>query len=394
MSVSDNIYKLYVIKFAKWFMLYMPIIGLFYADNGLTDIQLFTIQAAYSLSSAFFEIPSGYFADVVGRKKTLIIGSTMGAIGFIIYSTTGSFWAFVIAEIIMGIGQSFISGTDSAMLYDSLHHVNNKEKYLQYEGRITSLGGFAETIAALLGGMIAAFSSLQAVFVVQIFIASLAIPASILLVEPTRKKLVHQSFSQIFDISIYALFKHKGLSRSTLLSSIIGVATLTMAWTMQSFFVHHNFSEHSTTIIWVILNITVATVSIFSTQLLRKFGMKNLLLTMVLFIPLGYIAIGSFPLWIVFGCLFIFYFVRGYATPILKDMIQEQCESEIRATVMSVRGMLIRIGFSIVGPAIGYASGKYSFNFAVIAAGSLFLITSSIGFLMYQSFKWKVRSDK
>ena len=99
--LAHNIYKLSVIKFAKWFMLYMPIIGLFYADNNLSAFQLFIIQAGYSFSSAVFEIPSGYFADVVGRRKTLIIGSSMGALGFIIYSMSGSFVAFLCAEIIM-----------------------------------------------------------------------------------------------------------------------------------------------------------------------------------------------------------------------------------------------------------------------------------------------------
>ena len=384
MPLAHNIYKLYIIKFAKWFMLYMPIIGLFYADNGLTDIDLFTIQAAFSLTSALFEIPSGYFADVVGRKKTLIIGSFMGAIGFIIYSFGNDFWAFLIAEIIMGIGQSFISGTDSAMLYDSLKHSQQKEKYLKYEGRLTSLGGFAETIAALLGGTIAGIFNLQAVFVVQIFIASLAIPAAIMLREPARTKLQHTSLKQIADISWFALFKHKALSRTTLLSSVIGIATLTMAWTMQSFFVHQHFSESITTTIWVILNVTVATISLFASQIISKFGIKNLVLSMILIIPLGFIALGSFPLWIVFAILFVFHIVRGYATPILKDLIQAHCDSTIRATVMSVRGMVIRIGFSIVGPSIGYFSGRYSFDFAVIAAGSLFFITSTVGYIMYR----------
>jgi MFS family permease len=92
--LTHNIYKLSVIKFAKWFMLYMPIIGLFYADNNLSAFQLFIIQAGYSFSSAVFEIPSGYFADVVGRRKTLIIGSCMGTLGFTIYALGGSFAHF------------------------------------------------------------------------------------------------------------------------------------------------------------------------------------------------------------------------------------------------------------------------------------------------------------
>ncbi len=383
MSVEGNISKLYIIRCAKWFMLYMPIIGLFYADNGLSASQLFLVQAAYSFSSAVFAIPSGYFADVLGRKKTLILGTILGAIGFLIYAQFHSFRAFFIAEAIMGVGESCISGTDSAMLYDSLLQSQNQQKYLKYEGRVTSFGCFAETFAALCGGAIASMFSFNKVFWIQFIIASIAIPAALLLVEPSREKLSHKSFMQIFEIGFFALFKHKGLSRTTLMSSVIGIATLTMAWTIQTFFVEEQFTKTQTTVVWVLLNLTVAISSITSDWLERHWGIKPMVLLMVLVVPLGYFAFAVPSLWVVFGMAFLFYFVRGYATPILKELIQNYCDSEIRATVLSVRGLLIRIGFSIVGPFIGYMSDNYSFSFATIAAGVLFLITSLGGYLSY-----------
>jgi sugar phosphate permease len=75
--------------------------------------------------------------------------------------------------------------------------------------------------------------------------------------------------------------------------------------------------------------------------------------------------------------------VRGFATPILKELIQNYCDSEIRATVLSVRDLLIRMGFSLVGPFIGWLTDHYSFAFAVISAGILFLITSLAGYVSY-----------
>lgn len=381
--LAHNIYKLSVIKFAKWFMLYMPIIGLFYADNNLSTFQLFVIQAGYSLSSAIFEIPSGYFADVVGRKKTLIIGSCMGTVGFIIYAASGSFILFLIAEIIMGIGQSFISGTDSAMLYDSIQQSKQKEAYLKYEGRITSLGGFAETGAALLGGIIASITSFHTVFVVQACIAGLAIPAAVLLQEPARKKLIHTGISQIFTISYESLFVHSKLSRSILFSAVIGTATLTMAWTLQAYFVHHAFSETQTTALWVVFNGLVATVSLFAAYITAKTGLKNVLISICILIPLGYISLGLTPVYIAIAFLIVFHIVRGYATPILKDMIQTNCKPHIRATVLSIRGLIIRLSFTVIGPTIGFASGRYSFEYAVTAAGILFLLSAGILLLMY-----------
>ncbi|HON53014.1 MAG TPA: MFS transporter [Bacteroidales bacterium] len=381
--LAHNIYKLSVIKFAKWFMLYMPIIGLFYADNNLSAFQLFIIQAGYSFSSAVFEIPSGYFADVVGRRKTLIIGSCMGTLGFTIYALSGSFVAFLCAEIIMGIGQSFISGTDSAMLYDSVQHIQQKDAYLKYEGRITSLGGFAETGAALLGGIIAGVTSLHSVFVVQACIAGLAIPAALLLQEPPRTKLIHTGISQVFRISYQSLFVNKKLRTSILFSSGIGMATLAMAWTLQTYFVYHNFTETQTTTLWVLYNGLVAAISLFAAYIISKIGEKPLLTSICVIVPLGFISLGYTPVAFALSFLVLFHIVRGYATPILKDMIQNDCEPEIRATILSLRGMIIRLGFAIVGPVIGFMSGKFSFEFAVTVAGILFLVTAGTLLTMY-----------
>ncbi len=67
-------------------MLIMPIVALFYNENGLDNFDIFLLQAIYSVSVAVMEIPSGYMADVVGRKKTLILGSVLGALGYLFYS--------------------------------------------------------------------------------------------------------------------------------------------------------------------------------------------------------------------------------------------------------------------------------------------------------------------
>jgi len=89
--------------------------------------EIFILQSIYSISIVVFEIPSGYFADVIGRKKTILIGAWLGLIGYSIYSFTEGFWSFVFAEITLGIGQSMISGADSAMLYDSLKDDQNEK---------------------------------------------------------------------------------------------------------------------------------------------------------------------------------------------------------------------------------------------------------------------------
>src|SRR6056297_1473047 len=210
-SVKSNIIKLYLIKIAKWFMLFMPIIVLFYQDNGLAMQDIFTLKAVYSIAIVILEIPSGYLADVLGRKKTLIIGTILGFLGFVVYDFSFSFWGFLMAELVLGLGQSLISGADSALLYDSLKAMGNEKKYLKYEGRMVSVGNFAEATAGILGGLLAEIS-LRTPFYAQTGVAFIGIPAAIMLVEPLRhKKISKMSFRDILSIVEYALIRNKRL---------------------------------------------------------------------------------------------------------------------------------------------------------------------------------------
>lgn len=75
----------------------MPIVALFYNDNGLNSYDIYLLQAVYSFSVALFEVPSGYMADIIGRRTSLIIGSFLGTIGFGVLAASSSFISFSIS---------------------------------------------------------------------------------------------------------------------------------------------------------------------------------------------------------------------------------------------------------------------------------------------------------
>ena len=379
-SVLSNIPKLYLIKTAKWFMLYMPIIVLFYQENGLSLKDVFLLQGIYSIAVVLLEIPSGYFADVWGRKNTIIIGSVLGTIGFITYSLTGGFWEFLIAELILGIGQSFISGSDSALLYDSLLIEKKEKEYIKVEGRVISIGNFAETIAAIGGGYLAEIS-LRAPFIAQIFITALAIPASILLIEPTIGTKRKAKFKEILNIVHFSLFENKILRSNILFSAVIGASTLTFAWFVQPYLQLIGFHPSQIGISWALLNLTVAISVLYAHRFERYLGKNKTLLLIVVLISAGYIITGLSGSIYGLAIMFVFYFIRGIATPVLKDYINRLVTSDVRATVLSVRNFIIRLIFAIVGPFVGWYSDKYSLLNALLLSGAIFFTLSLIAII-------------
>jgi MFS family permease len=384
-SLHPNIIRLYLIKTAKWFMLYMPIVVPFYESNGLSMKDIMILQAVYSIAIVVLEVPSGYLADVIGRRKTLILGAVFGTFGFATYSFSYGFAGFLVAEIILGIGQSCISGADSAMLYDSLLEKGEEKKYTRFEGRITSLGNVAEAVAGIAGGLLAGIT-LRTPYFAQTFVALIALPAAITLVEPARKvPLIKAGLKEIIYIARFALFKDRPLRRNILFSAITGTATLTMAWFAQPFFEYTRIDIAWFGILWTTLNLTVAITSYTAHRIERKLGQRGSILLIALLIPMGYLALSRFHLPGGLFVLYLFYLVRGYATPVLKDYINRITASSIRATVLSVRNFIIRLLFALTGPLLGWIKDVYSLPQALLLAGCIFLVISILTAILFIS---------
>ncbi len=387
-SLESNITKLYIIKVAKWFMLTMPILMLFYKDMGFSDKESFQLKAFYSIAIVIFEIPSGYVADVIGRRKTLIIGSILGTLGFVVYAITSGYYYFLVAELILGIGQSFISGADSALLYDTLKSRQREHEYIKYEGRNFTVGNYAEALAGLLGGTLAAIH-MRLPFILQSGIAFMAVPAAIMLIEPhlhqARKK---PGIKDILSVVRYALVKNAKLRYNLLYSSIMGTATLTMAWIYQLYLSNIGFTSYYIGATHTVLNLIVGTTTLFAYRIEARLKPQLTIWLTSIAITGSYVIAGFIDSAWVLLVLVVFYFSRGIATPVLKDYINRITSSDIRATILSIRSLLIRGFFAIIAPFVGFLSDSYSRAFSMQIIGITFTImVGSCIFLFLKSIK-------
>lgn len=385
---NNNIRYLYFIKFAKWFTLVMPIIVVFYQDNGLKMTDIMILKSIYSIAVVCIEIPSGYCADVWGRKKTLILGTSLAFLGFLTYSFSFHFLGFLIAEIILGVGHSLISGADSALLYDTLKENNKSDKYLIHEGKMTSLGNFSEAIAGVIGGLLAVLS-LRLPFVCQTVIAFVGIPAALSLIEPKSAIIKgHKNMRDILYVIKNAIIDNKELRWNIIFSSVIGCSTLTLAWFVQPFFKEANIPIAYFGILWTALNLSVGITSMKAYKADRLLGQKKLSILIGIGVTLGYILGGIFISIYGLIILFGFYLLRGIATPVLKDYINRITDSEVRATVLSIRNFIIRLLFAGIAPILGVLTDKINLSSAMIISGIIFGTLSLISvFAMFNREK-------
>ena len=389
-SVKRNLTALYLVKIAKWMNLVMPVIVLFYKSNGLTMKDIFLLQSVYSLTLMTLEIPTGYFADRVGRKSSILFGSMLGFTGYLVYSFSFGFWQFVIAEVILGVSQSLVSGADSAMLYDTLASAKQSDRYTRLEGRVTSIGNFGEAFAGIVGGILAV-SSLRTPFFVQTCVAMIAIPAALMLREPPVKtRKTKPGLKEIGSIIYSALHGDVKLKWNTFFSAITGAATLSMAWFAQPYFGQIKLPLTMYGVLWALLNLTVGIAAIYAWRFEKRFGASRTVITFTLAIFLSYLMLTFMPGYTGLIVLLVFYLGRGLATPTLRNYINIITTSDVRATVLSVRNFLIRFIFAVTGPLWGWITDKYSLQSAIISAGLIygfFALISMYFFLKHKTYE-------
>lgn len=384
-AIESNIWKLFSIKALRWFLVAMPIIVLFYQENGLNLFQIMTLQATYSIVVALMEIPSGFFADVLGRKKSLIIGGVLSFIGFSIISYSFEYWNFFIAQLLLGMGQSFVSGSDSALLYDSLYSLNRTNSYDKIEGKSYGIGNFSEAIAGITGGLLAAIS-LRYPWYAQTIVAFLVIPIAYSLTEPkfnTTNK-IEKSYKTVFNIIKFSVIDNKIIRGLILTSTFIGMATLSAAWFAQPYFKQINLPISWFGIIWAILNISAGFSSFNAHRISSFISHKKRLYIISILIGTSFIIMTFTQSYLGIFFLLAIFIMRGLATPILYNLINKETSFEIRATVLSIRSFSIRIGFAIIAPIIGWVSDNDSLNTGLIMLG---LTTAVFSCLSLSKFK-------
>ena len=87
---------------------------------GLEALQLVLVGTALEITAFIFEVPTGIVADVYSRRLSVIIGTFLFGLSFIIEGLFPLFLVIIFAQVVMGIGWTFISGAESAWITDEV----------------------------------------------------------------------------------------------------------------------------------------------------------------------------------------------------------------------------------------------------------------------------------
>ncbi len=355
-KLHRNIHIIYGLAFFHSFMVIVPVIVPFFMDKGLKLADIFYLQAVFATAIVVFEAPSGYFADVFGRKTALLLGSLIHGVGYFYLNFADDLASLIIFEITVGIAASLLSGADLALLYDTQKSLQDNDE-IEHSKAIAHLGFFrssSEGLGALVGGALVLWS-FDAIVVVQSVAAWMCLALALLIIEPPYKKSGEASERVLIPAILRHLFMSDPVLRNvTIAIPLYSLATLHVAWLMQPYWEAQGVSLAMFGLLWFSQSIAVAAAAKFGFVIERRYGAVFSLLLMGLLPIAGHFGMAWAQSWLGILIGMLLFVCRGLNQVILVNAMNRRVPSEFRATANSFTSFLFRLAFITTGPIVGY----------------------------------------
>jgi MFS family permease len=356
-----------VLNSAWMFLVIMPVVVTLFVDHGLSMEQVFWLQSIFAGCIVLLEVPSGYLADLFGRRRSLILAGVFHGAAYTVLALADSFALFVCFEVLAALGNSFFSGSDVALLYDTEAALGERWQGTRTLGRRLLWAQVGETAAALLCGVLVVHG-LGWPATVNAVVAWVPLLLAFGLVEPPRRRAGTDHRENIRSI-LRVLFRGDPTLRLTFIALVVyGLATLLAVWSFQDYWRSIGVPLAWFGVIWAAYNLTVALVGRVAHRLERGIGARAVIICIGLMPILGYggMALGAGegageagragPLVLLFAVAagLTFQVGRGLNQVVVKGAMNHRVPAELRATANSLSSLGVRVLFVGIGPAMGW----------------------------------------
>ena len=365
----------------------MAVLTLFYEQKiGMTMADILLLQGFFGLVLALFEFPSGYVADRLGYRYSLIAGATLGSLGWGAYALATTLFGVVIAEALLGIALSLISGTNRALMYESLLATGEESTFNIWESRLQFWGQFSEGTCALAAGLLYVISpSLPFWVTAGANITMIVLAWNMVESDRGHHPAIENHFAHAWSMVKHVFTEAPALRAIFLVSVSLGMVSFVPVWTVPLYAIDAGVPEAWLGPIWSIANYTVAVFALVSPRLEKRWGVVGLLTLCVALIPIGYFGMGLTHAWWGFAFYFVLTALRGLRNPVLSHVENRLIPSSDRAGFLSMRSLFFRLSFLALAPIVGFSVDSHGQHLVFLVLGVAFSVVCALALLAYSN---------
>lgn len=331
--------------------------------RGFSLWEIGLAEGIFHIVSLLCEIPSGMAADLMGRRRSLAAAGICGMVSALLMAFSTHFFGICLSMLFSALACNFISGSDEALLYDSLLQAGKQKQYLSANARYTqaqNLGSMLSNIASLLTGILSHIG----IYLLDAAVCLVRMLTALSLREPlaTEKQALRQKhpFRDLGDRLREHIAEVVGFLRACPRAAGIMLADGLMGLPgfLTMMFLQQRLNEQGVSTMWLGLPVMCISLSrvagVAVGKRLRPQRLRTLYAVCALLVGMGTICAGVAPLLpAVLGAM-----VAAGSTDAWMLHLQKHLNglfpSDRRATLVSVNAMAYSLLMVVASPLVGW----------------------------------------
>jgi len=391
---NQQYYKFCLYGFFKNLQLFEPFLMLFFIEKGISFIQIGALYAIREITILILEIPTGIFADIMGRRKTMVASFLGYILSFILFFFSTNYLFLIIAMLFFSFGSALRTGTHKAIIFDYLKIKGWESQKLNYYGRTRSWSQIGSAISSIFAALVVIyFESYKWVFIFSTlpYIVDLALVLSypktldgpiksisnqtLKIRFNTHYKAIKNSLNNLniwYTLTNLSIFQGYFKSIKDYLQPLIIIAFT------GTYLLNQNTSKdyHTITIgvTYFFIFLLASTTSRNVHKITRIFKTEKLTLNTTLYFGLGLgILIGTLLYSNINSVAILFfiiiYILQNIRKPYGATLIANKVKNETMATSLSIQSQLDSIFTAIFALLLGFLANNYPLGKAILYFG-------------------------
>lgn len=373
--VKNNIFLSYILAFCKntWFWLG---IWVFYYLRFTDYAGIGLIETTLIVTLTLAEIPTGAVADLLGKKRTLIIAFLFEAAGSFMMTFAGNLQELIISVFIMCVGGAFYSGTIDALMYDSLKQDGLEDNYDQKRSNLNTIQLLAPALCGIAGGFLYVINP-RFPFLANTIGYLIGLIICFFLVEPQidTEKFSFANFLNQTKHGFRQLVKSRAVFRESLTLLGIGFIVVICSELLDSFLsVEFGFDPTQLGILWAGIFLVSAFASQLTPRITKSFGQNQSVILVSIVVALTLLVSPLMGLIAGGAVLTLRVAFEGIFDNVASLVINRNTESKFRATTISTFNMIKNLPYIAFAYVIGSLSDQISAKNTAMYLGIILLL--------------------
>ena len=370
-KLRNNVRFDYISNFLQNLNMQSSVWVLYLAYCGMNLAEIGLLEGIYHATSIVCEVPSGAAADLFGRKKCMVLSRICIALSCIIMLFSAHFWLFAVSFMMQALGNNLNSGSEEALIYDSMKALGKEEHYMGVYGRLNVVIEVSQQLAAVMGGILAEYSFAWCYAACCVIAVTALIPVLFMTEVPpgekTEKSPADSLVAKHFRTSVQILKSDVRILNMIVFYAVVFAGGTVLFFYSQQYYAELGYSKIGISIIMLIAGVVSCMGALAGKRLFLKMGKKLVLLAGVC-IAAAFICYGFQNVSVSVAAFAIAEFFNSALYLVQSDSFNTLIPSGQRATLISVDSMCFSVAMIVMFPLTGALADMW--GLAAVFAGT------------------------